>query len=57
MPLLNSKIIEFYNIVYTPVCNSNLISLSQLQKSRILFHNDPIIMILMRERKIIVYIK
>lgn len=42
--------ITLLNIIYTPKCNSNLISLGQLRKSGILYHNHPNFMILKQKR-------
>lgn len=57
IPLSNDKIIELYNIAYTPEYNLNLISLDQLRKGEILFHDDPMTMTLIREEKVITYAK
>lgn len=39
--LLLSEIMILLIVAYTPKCDSNLISLSQLHKSKILYHNYP----------------
>lgn len=57
IPLSDGKTIELHNITYASECDLNLISLDQLRKRGILFHDDPITMTLMREEKIIAHVK
>lgn len=49
----NGSELTFFNIAYTPKCDSNFISLSQLQKIGILYHNQLECMILKQEESII----
>lgn len=57
IPLAESSTIELHNIVLALGCNFNLILMGQICKSGILYHNNPTIMILMRNRKIIIEAK
>lgn len=55
--LTDSNNIKLYNIALAPSYNSNLISFGHLQKSEIIYHNNLAIMILMRNKEIIAYIR
>ncbi len=56
IPLVDGNI-ELYNIVLAPRCNSNLISLGQLQETRIIYHDNPATMTLMQYGKVIAHAK
>lgn len=45
--------IKLHNIALTPGYDSNLISLGYLHESKIIYHNNPAVMILMRNGKVI----
>lgn len=45
-PTRNGAIITLNNVIYTPQCDSNLISPGQLQELGIIYHNHPDYMIL-----------
>ena len=49
----NSSQLTFANIAYTPECNSNLISLGQLQETSILYYDYPKYMILKKSGNVI----
>lgn len=49
--------IKLHNVVLAFGCNSNLISLKQLYKSEITYHNNPMAMVLMRNGEVIARIK
>ena len=53
IPLANGNTIKLQIMALAPNCDSNLISLGQLQKSGITYYNDPSAMILMRNGEII----
>lgn len=55
--LISGKIIKLHNVALTPNCNSNLISLEQLQENCILYYDNPSVMTLIRGGKIIVHAK
>ena len=57
IPLADGTTIKRHNIALAPRCNSNLISLSQLQESGIIYHDDPSSITLMRGNKTIVRAK
>lgn len=57
IPLLGDKIIKLHNIALAANYNSNLISLGQLRESGITYYNNPMIMTLMRNKKIVVQVK
>lgn len=49
--------IKLHNVVLAPECNSNLISLCQLHEARITYHDNPLAMTLIQQRKVITYAK
>lgn len=51
--LANGSKIDLQNVAVTSRCDSNLISLSQLQETGITFYDDPRAMTLMRNGKVI----
>lgn len=53
IPLANGNTIKLQNVALAPDCDSNLISLGQLQESGITYRDDPTAMTLMRSREII----
>lgn len=53
--LSSKKIIDLHNVAFAPVCNSNLISLSQLHESGTTLYDKLTKMMLIRKRNIIVY--
>lgn len=53
IPLANGNTIELQNVALAPDCDSNLISLGQLQESGITYHDDPSAMTQMRNGEII----
>lgn len=55
--LLGRNIIELYNVSLAPKCDFNLISLSHLCESGIIYYNNLIIITLIRNGKIIVKAK
>lgn len=57
IPLTDSNNIELYNITIAPKYNSNLISLGHLQETGITYHNNPLVMTLMQQKKVIAYAK
>lgn len=57
IPLANGENIELQNVALAPKCDSNLISLGQLRKIGITYHDNLIAMTLMRNRKVIIYTK
>lgn len=57
IPLVDSMRIKLYNVALAMNCYLNLILLEQLQKSGILYHNNPKIMTLIRDQKIIAHAK
>lgn len=57
IPLLGGTLIKLYNVALAPDCNSNLISLDQLQENEIIYYDNPTSMILMKSKKIIVHVK
>lgn len=56
IPLANSNI-ELHNVVLALGYDSNLISLSQLQETEIIYCDNPTTMTLMQHKKVIVYAK
>lgn len=57
IPLSKKKIIELHNIAFISDCNSNLISLDQLQESEITYHNKLTRIRLKKEKIVIAYAK
>lgn len=57
IPLAGGTTIELHNVALVPDCDSNLISLGQLQENSITFHNNPTTITLMRGGKIVVHAK
>lgn len=55
--MLRRNIIKLHNIALTLRCNPNLISLGQLYESKIIYHDNPIIMTLIRNGKVIIKAK
>ena len=55
--MVGGNTIELHNVALVPGYNSNLISFSQLRKSRIIYHNNPTTMTLMKDEKVIVEAK
>ena len=53
IPLVGGDNIELHNVVLVPRCNFNLISLGQLCKSEITYHNNPTAMSLIRNGEVI----
>lgn len=51
LALINRLDITLSNVVFTLRCNSNLISLNQLREARILYHNYPENIILIKTKK------
>lgn len=51
IPIANNTTIKLYNIIFALQYNSNLISFSQLRKNKIIYHNNPTLIILMKDRK------
>lgn len=57
IPLAGGTTIELHNVALASDCDSNLISLGQLQESGITFHDNPTTMTLMRGGKIMAHAK
>lgn len=57
IPLAGGTTIELHNVALAPDCDSNLISLGQLRKCGITFHDNPTTMTLMRGGKIVAHAK
>lgn len=57
IPLANRNNIELHNVALAPGCDSNLISLSQLQETGIIYHNDLIAIKLIKQGKVIAQVK
>lgn len=55
--LTGGTTIELHNVAFAPQCDSNLISLGQQRKSGITYHDDPTMMILIKDGKAIVHAK
>ena len=53
LPFKNSSELTLSHIIYTPKCDSNLIFLSQLQKTSILYHNHYRCIILKQKKNMI----
>lgn len=57
IPLVDGNNIRLHNIALAPGCDSNLISLSQLQETGITYHDNSRAMTLMKKRKVIAQAK
>lgn len=55
--LTGDKSMELHNVAFAPECDINLISLGQLQESKITYHDHPKMMILIKKRRAIAYAK
>lgn len=53
LSLENGLYLNLFNIAYTPECNSNFISLDQLQESSILYYNHLKYIVLKQEGSLI----
>lgn len=51
IPLSNGSSFRLQEVLYTPECDSNLISLGQLRESGIIFYDTPNAMILKEEER------
>lgn len=57
IPLVNGNNIKLHNVALAPGCDSNLISLSQLQETGITYHDNSKAMTLIKKRKVIAQAK
>ncbi len=57
IPLVDGNNIKLKNVALAPEYNSNLISLGQLRETRITYHNNPTVMTLMQQGRVIIYAK
>ena len=55
IPLADGSTIELHNMALAPGCDLNLISLGQLRKSRITYHDNSAAMTLMEDGKVIAH--
>ncbi len=53
IPLADGNNIELKNVALAPGCDSNLISIGQLQETGITYHDNPTAMTLMQQRRVI----
>lgn len=57
IPASDGSIIELQNIALAPECDSNLIFLGPLKETGISFYNNLIAITLMRDEKVIAYVR
>ncbi len=57
IPLTDGNNIKLKNVALAPGCDSNLISLGQLQETRIIYHDNPIAMTLIQQGRVIAHAK
>ena len=55
IPLADGSPIELHNVALAPGCDLNLISLGQLRESRITYHDNPAVITLMKDGKVIAH--
>lgn len=57
IPIAGDTAIELHDVDFAPGCDSNLISLGQLRESGVTYQDDPTMMTLMKDGKIVAHAK